>query len=80
MDIPGLFLFIFGIYQTNITFFQQYNAKIIHPIAVWCWDSNPRPFDHESPPITTRPGLMPGRTFLLFAEVCCGIFECKTLA
>ena len=24
-----------------------------------CWDSNPRPLEHESPPITTRPGLPP---------------------
>ena len=30
--------------------------KNIHPVY-WCWDSNARPSEHESPPITTRPGL-----------------------
>ena len=25
----------------------------------WCWESNARPLEHESPPITTRPGLPP---------------------
>ena len=28
-----------------------------------CWDSKPRPPEHESPPITTRPGLPPKLTF-----------------
>ena len=28
-----------------------------------CWDSNPRPSEHESPPITTRPGFPPIRVF-----------------
>ena len=27
--------------------------------SIQCWDLNPRPLDHESPPITTRPGLPP---------------------
>ena len=29
------------------------------PSSIRCRDSNPRPFKHESPPITTRPGLPP---------------------
>ena len=31
--------------------------KNVH--LVWCRDSNSRPLEHESPPITTRPGLPP---------------------
>ena len=27
------------------------------PPSIWSWDSNPRPLEHESSPITTRPGL-----------------------
>ena len=29
------------------------------PPRLWSWDSNPRPSEHESHPITTRPGLPP---------------------
>ena len=29
------------------------------PSSLRCMDSNPRPSEHESPPITTRPGLPP---------------------
>ena len=37
----------------------------------WCWDSNSRPLEHESPPITTRPGLLLLRylPFSIFLEV-----------
>ena len=27
--------------------------------SIRCWDLNPQPSEHESPPITTRPGLPP---------------------
>ena len=27
------------------------------PSSIQCWDSNPWPLDHESPPITTRPDV-----------------------
>ena len=27
------------------------------PFSIWCKDSNRRPLDHESSPVTTRPGL-----------------------
>ena len=48
--IPGLF-------QTNInTILQQINVKKF-PSSIWHWDSNPRPSECESPPITrARPG------------------------
>ena len=46
-------------FQTNITIFylQQKCAKC-HSCIRWR-DSNPRPSEHEPPPITTRPGLPP---------------------
>ena len=31
----------------------------ICPSSIRCWDSNPQPSRHESPPIITRPGLPP---------------------
>ena len=33
--------------------------KMSCPSSIRCWDSNPRPLNHESSPITTRPGLPP---------------------
>ena len=47
--------FIFGLFQTNVTFLQQINVKK-YPSSMQCWHVNPRPFDHESPNITTTPG------------------------
>ena len=26
------------------------------PSSIWGWDSNPQPLEHESPPVTARPG------------------------
>ena len=49
-----LFIFVFtitSIFTTNIC------AKC--PSNLRCWDSNARPSEHKSPPITTRPGLQP---------------------
>ena len=33
--------------------------------SIWCWDSNPQPLEHESSPVTTRPGLPPIHNSLL---------------
>ena len=49
------FSFIFGLFQTNVTFLQQINVKK-YPSSIQCWHLNPQPFDHESPNITTTPG------------------------
>ena len=55
--IPCLFLFIFGLFQTNInTILQQIHVKKC-PSSIRHRESNPRPSERESPPITTRPGL-----------------------
>ena len=49
---------LFSSFQTNITIFTAKKwAKC--PFSIRCWDSNPRPLEHESPPITTRPGPPP---------------------
>ena len=62
--IPGLFLFIFGLFQMNInTILQQIILKEFAS-SIWHWDSNPRPSECESPPITTWPGLPPKLDFL----------------
>ena len=52
-----LFLFIFGLFKQTIQFLQQMNVKNVMSIQYLGWDSNPRPLERESTPITTRPGL-----------------------
>ena len=58
MGRPRPLFNLFSSFQTNITILQQINVKKC-PSSIQCWDSNPRPLEHESPPITTRPGLLP---------------------
>ena len=52
-----LFLFILS-FQTNIAILQQIYVKKC-PSSIQGWESNPQPSGHETPPITTRPGLQP---------------------
>ena len=52
------FLFIFGLFKQTIQLLQQINVKKC-PSSIRRWDSNPRPLERESTPITTRPGLPP---------------------
>ena len=56
--IPGLFFICFRLFKQTLQFVQQINVnKCPSSIRCWdSWDSNPRPLEHESPPITTRPG------------------------
>ena len=49
---------LFSYFQANITIFTT-NICGKCPSSKRCWDWNPRPSVHESPPITTRPGLPP---------------------
>ena len=51
-------MFIFGLFKQTIQFLQQINVKKC-PSSIRRWDSNPRPLERESTPITTRPGLPP---------------------
>ena len=55
---PPLFhLFLYS--QTNsITIFTTNKCEKC-PSRAWCWDSNLQPSEHECPPITTRPRLLP---------------------
>ena len=56
---PASFSFILSPFQTNInTILQQINVKKC-PSSIRHQDLNPRPSESESPPITTRPGLLP---------------------
>ena len=49
---------LFSVFQTNNTIFTTNQCEKCLS-SVWQWDSNPRPFEHESSPIITRPGLPP---------------------
>ena len=58
--IPGLFFVYFRLFQTNNTIFTTNECeKMSCPSSIRRQDSNPRPLERESPPITTRPGLPP---------------------
>ena len=46
----------FSSFQTNITIFTTNKCEKC-PSSILCWDSNPWPSEHESPPMTTRPRL-----------------------
>ena len=59
MDHPKPLFCLFLSFQTNITIFKTKKCVNVHPVYLHCWDKNPQPSDHESPPITTRPGLPP---------------------
>ena len=43
--------------KITLQFLQQINVKKC-PSSLRCWDSNSHPLESESPPITTRPGLL----------------------
>ena len=53
---------LFWSFQTNTTNFTANRCEKFSS-SIWCWDSNPRPSGHESPSITTRPGLHPKSYF-----------------
>ena len=53
---PSLYFVYFRSFQTINTIFTT-NQCDKCPSRIWRWDSNPRPFEHEFSPITTRPGL-----------------------
>ena len=55
---PLLSLIFVLVKQTSLQFLQQIYVEKC-PSSIRCRDSNPRPLEHESPPITTRPGLPP---------------------
>ena len=61
---PCLFFCLFSVFSDkHFKFLQQIYVKKC-PSRIWCRDSNPRPLECESPPITTRPGLPSKDIFL----------------
>ena len=58
MAHPVLFFSYFRLFKHTIQVLQQINVKT-SPSRIRCWDLNPQPLKHESPPTTTRPGLLP---------------------
>ena len=55
---PGIFCIYFCLFKTHIIIFTTNKCEEC-PSSIWCRDSNSRPLYHESPSITTRPGLPP---------------------
>ena len=62
MGHPGLFFCLFSSFQANNTIVIQINAKK-YSSSIRCWYLNL--LDHNSPPVTTRPGLPPMQFFKL---------------
>ena len=59
---------LFSSFQIQITIFTT-NKCEKSPSSIQCWNSNPWPSEHESPPVTTRPGLPPTGSITLFANL-----------
>ena len=68
---PGLFSIYFRSIQTNIVTIFTANKCEKCPSSMRCRDSNSQPYDSESPPLTTRPGIRP--RFYIFLPWCLGI-------
>ena len=62
---PGNFFVYIGPFQANNTIFTTNQCEKC-PSSIQCWDLNPHPFEHESSPITSRPGLPPSNVITLF--------------
>ena len=56
MGHPGLIFVYFRLFKQTLQFLQQIIEKNVHPVfgaGIWTHDLS----EHESPPITTRPGF-----------------------
>ena len=58
MPHPASFIIYFQSFQTNVTHSTTVYVKKC-PSSIRCRDSNPQLLGRKSPPITTRPGLLP---------------------
>ena len=70
--VPASFC-IFSTFQIRITILTSNICEImLWPSSIRRLDFNPRPLEHKSPPITTRPGLPPTlfNVFLTLAYFC----------
>ena len=64
---PLLHLFLV-FFKQRMQISQQIYVKKC-PSSIWYFDSNSRPSEYESPPLTTRPGLPPFVSFLAW-QIC----------
>ena len=64
------FSFIFGLFKQTLQILQQINVKQC-PSCIRCRDLNSQPSDYESPPLTTRPGLLPYPDIVIEAILLC---------
>ena len=55
---PGLFFIYFCLFKLTFQILQQIGMQKCSS-SIQCRDSNSQPLEHESPAITTRPGLPP---------------------
>ena len=62
------FIVYFQSFQTNIITIFTTNTCEKCPFSIQCWDSNPRPSEHESPSISTRSLTIEQRPMYL---ICC---------
>ena len=58
MGQPRPLFYLISSFQTHYKFYNKYLCEKC-PSSIQCWDSNSQPAEHESPPITTRLGLLP---------------------
>ena len=65
--IPGLFLFIFGLFKWTIHFLQQINGKP-GPSSIGFRYLISQPLDHETSPITTKPVANPWSSWVVGDE------------
>ena len=63
---PASFSFYFKLFKHTLQFFTTNKYVRKCSSSIWCQDSNSRPLKHESPPITTSPGLPPQNGFFIF--------------
>ena len=56
-DSFSTFFVNFCLFKQKLQVLQQTNVKNVHSVYIQRWDSNPRPLEHEYPPITARSGL-----------------------
>ena len=76
--IQAPFIVYFRSFQTNITVFTI-NTREKSPSSIRCKDSNPQSLEHESPPITTRPGLPPKPRYLFVVHIKTGKWACDQI-
>ena len=65
MGKPWPLFVYFRLFKQTLQFLLEINVKKC-PSSIWRRDLSSKPSDNESPPLTTRPGLMPLIKLFLF--------------